>query len=77
MYQQVYFPLTIDQAREEGNEIISQGQMWVYEALGEVASICAVTRNSPTVAAITKVYTSLTWRRNGFAEHLVRSVTQR
>jgi len=29
------------------------------------------------VSAITKVYTCPNWRRQGFAEHLVRSVTRR
>lgn len=51
--------------------------MWVYEAMGEIGSICAVTRNSSMVSAITKVYTTPKWRRRGFAEHLVRQVTQR
>lgn len=49
----------------------------MYEAMGEIASICAATRNSETVSAITKVYTTPKWRRHGFAEHLVRRVTQR
>jgi len=73
----VFYPLNIDRARLEADEIISRGQMWVYEAKGEIGSICAVTRNSPTVSAITKVYTTPKWRRQGFAEHLVRRVTQR
>jgi len=73
----IFYPLNNDKARFEAEEIISQGQMWVYEAMGEIASICAATRNSETVSAITKVYTTPKWRRHGFAEHLVRRVTQR
>ncbi|KAH7923248.1 hypothetical protein BV22DRAFT_1130802 [Leucogyrophana mollusca] len=73
----IYFPLSIDQARVEAGEMISKGQMWLYEVAGQTAAICAVTRNSMTVSAITKVYTSPTWRRRGFAEHLVRYVTRR
>ncbi|KAI9448849.1 hypothetical protein F5148DRAFT_1153315 [Russula earlei] len=44
---------------------------------GEVTSICAVTRSTQNVSAITKVYTTPKWRRRGFAEHLVRNVTRR
>lgn len=72
---QVYFPLTIELAREEAYELVSKRQIWVYEASGAVAAICAVTRSSMKVSAITKVYTCPNWRRHGFAEHLVRSVT--
>ncbi len=42
-----------------------------------MTSICAVTRNTQNVSAITKVYTTPKWRRRGFAEHLVRNVTRR
>ena len=53
------------------------GLIWIYESEGEVTSICAVTRNTQNVSAITKVYTTPKWRRRGFAEHLVRNVTRR
>jgi predicted GNAT family acetyltransferase len=51
-------------------------KVWVYEAVGEIASICALGRDTPKVVAITKVFTTSRWRRHGFAEHLVRHVTQ-
>ncbi|KAG8219582.1 hypothetical protein J3R82DRAFT_533 [Butyriboletus roseoflavus] len=72
----VYFPLTIELARAEAHELVSKGQIWLYEVSGAVAAICAVTRSSMKVSAITKVYTCPNWRRQGFAVHLVRSVTR-
>lgn len=62
-------------AREEADELVYRGQVWVYEVSGAVAAICAVTRSSMKVSAITKVYTCPSWRRQGLAERLVRSVT--
>jgi len=56
--------------------MISQHGVWVYEAMGKIASICAVGRDSQKVAAITKVHTTSAWRKNGFAEHLLRHVTK-
>ncbi|KIJ22010.1 hypothetical protein PAXINDRAFT_63986 [Paxillus involutus ATCC 200175] len=73
----IYFPLTIERARVEADELISKGQVWLYEVSGAVAAICAVTRTSLNVSAITKVYTCPNWRRRGFAEHLVRYVTRK
>ncbi|KAH0838089.1 hypothetical protein J3R83DRAFT_6333 [Lanmaoa asiatica] len=73
----IYFPLTIELARAEARELVSKGQIWLYEVSGAVAAICAVTRSSMKVSAITKVYTCPSWRRQGFAVHLVRSVTRR
>jgi len=73
----VYFPLEIDAATVEARELISNGLIWIYESDGEVTSICAVTRSTQNVSAITKVYTTPKWRRQGFAEHLVRNVTRR
>jgi len=73
----IYFPLDIELARVEAHELVSKGQIWLYEVSGAVAAICAVTRSSMKVSAITKVYTCPNWRRQGFAEHLVRSVTRR
>lgn len=49
--------------------------MWVYDAAGDITTLCAVTRNSHRVSAITKVYTTPRWRRQGCAEFLVREVT--
>ncbi|KAI0756474.1 hypothetical protein C8Q80DRAFT_33771 [Daedaleopsis nitida] len=71
----VYFPLSIERARHEAHELISKGLVWVYDACGDITTICAVTRNSHRVSAITKVYTTPRWRRRGCAEFLVREVT--
>ncbi|KAI0033999.1 hypothetical protein K488DRAFT_84440 [Vararia minispora EC-137] len=73
----IYFPLSIERARIEARELIAKGLIWIYEAESEVTTICAVTRSSHNVSAITKVYTTPKWRRRGFAEHLVRDVTRR
>ncbi|EPQ60255.1 hypothetical protein GLOTRDRAFT_102066 [Gloeophyllum trabeum ATCC 11539] len=73
----VYFPLTIDAARVEAEELIRKRQIWVYDADGEITTICAVTRNSVNVSAITKVYTLVPWRKKGCAQHLVRYVTSK
>jgi len=73
----IYFPLEIDAATIEARELILNGLIWIYESEGEVTSICAVTRSTQNVSAITKVYTTPKWRRRGFAEHLVRNVTRR
>ncbi|PIL31464.1 hypothetical protein GSI_06166 [Ganoderma sinense ZZ0214-1] len=71
----IYFPLSIERARIEARELVSKGLAWVYDASGDITTICAATRNSPHVAAITKVYTTPRWRRRGCAELLVRAVT--
>ncbi|KAF9245864.1 hypothetical protein BU15DRAFT_70925 [Melanogaster broomeanus] len=73
----IHFPLSLECARVEANELISKGQIWIYEVSGTVAAICAVTRTSLNVSAITKVYTCPKWRRRGFAEQLVRYVTRK
>lgn len=72
---QIVFPLSIERARVEARELIAKGLLWVYDAAGDITTICAVTRNSHRVSAITKVYTTPRWRRNGCAEYLVRAVT--
>ncbi|RDX51906.1 hypothetical protein K466DRAFT_3461 [Polyporus arcularius HHB13444] len=71
----IFFPLTIERARIEARELISKGLVWVYDASGDITTICAVTRNSHRISAITKVYTTPRWRRRGCAEFLVRAVT--
>ncbi|EMD32641.1 hypothetical protein CERSUDRAFT_87950 [Gelatoporia subvermispora B] len=73
----IYFPLEIDAARVEARELISKGQIWVYDANGDITTICAVTRDTHRVSAITKVYTTPRFRRQRCAEFLVRSVTAR
>ena len=72
---QIYFPLSIERARVEARELISKRLVWVYDAARDITTICAVTRNSHRVSAITKVYTTPRWRRQGCAEFLVREVT--
>ncbi|KAI0348295.1 hypothetical protein BDW22DRAFT_72055 [Trametopsis cervina] len=71
----VYFPLSLDRAAIEARELITKGQLWVYDLSGAITTICAVTRNTHNVSAITKVYTTPRWRRRGCAEFLVRYVT--
>ncbi|KAI0931511.1 hypothetical protein AcW1_001100 [Taiwanofungus camphoratus] len=73
----VFFPLSLERARIEARELITKGQIWVYDASGDITTICAVTRNSQRVSAITKVYTTPRWRRRRCAEFLVRDVTAR
>ncbi|KAH9081584.1 hypothetical protein EDB83DRAFT_2333641 [Lactarius deliciosus] len=75
--ESVYFPLEIDAAMIEARELTAEGLIWIYESEGEVTSICAVTRSTQNVSAITKVFTTPKWRRRGFAEHLVRNITKR
>ncbi|OBZ79109.1 hypothetical protein A0H81_01524 [Grifola frondosa] len=73
----IFFPLSIERARIEARELIAKGLLWVYDAHGDISTICAVTRNTHRVSAITKVYTTPRWRRRGCAEYLVREVTAR
>ncbi|KAJ7818930.1 hypothetical protein B0H13DRAFT_2453854 [Mycena leptocephala] len=58
--------------------LINKGQLWLGTLMGETASICAVTRSSLHVSAITKssfrLHSSET-RRNGLAQALVKEVT--
>jgi predicted GNAT family acetyltransferase len=66
-------------ATTEAQAYIKKGQLWVHEIAHQdgkkgIASICAVTRASSTVAGITKVYTNPAYRRLGCAERLVRQV---
>ncbi|KAF7295957.1 N-acetyltransferase domain-containing protein [Mycena kentingensis (nom. inval.)] len=78
------FVLTPARARAEAQGLIRQRQVWVHTMRRtdepyereEVACICAFTRNSESVAAITKVYTPKEWRRRGCAERLVRRVVK-
>lgn len=73
------FTMTMDQARIEARLLVENGLVWIHSVSGPdvvsgIASICAVTRQSSTVAAITKVYTNPRFRRMGCAERLVRRV---
>lgn len=74
-YLQVYFPLTLKKAQEEAELLIRKQQVWVYTVEGEAVSICAVTRTTDNVAGMTKVFTTPSSRKRGFAERLVRMVT--
>ncbi|KAF7303163.1 N-acetyltransferase domain-containing protein [Mycena kentingensis (nom. inval.)] len=72
------YPLNASAADAEARELLAHGLVWVYETTDqEIASICAITRTSLRVAAITKVYTRFGWRRRGFAQDLVGEVTRR
>ncbi|KAG6814129.1 hypothetical protein H0H92_002124 [Tricholoma furcatifolium] len=76
------FVLSEKQAIEEATLLISQNQLWVHtiqrdgEVDSHIASIVAVTRESPSVAAITKVFTNRDFRSKRCAERLVRKVVQ-
>jgi len=65
------FTLTNVQARREAEELIRNNQLWVYEVpahsppsgnarrqAAAISTIVAVTRSTPTVSAITKVFTT-------------------
>ncbi|KAJ7286986.1 hypothetical protein C8J57DRAFT_1495468 [Mycena rebaudengoi] len=65
---------------KEAAILIRNQQIWVHgvrragDDHEEIASIAAFTRNSDTVATISKVFTNPAWRRKGCAERLVRRV---
>ncbi|KAJ7184040.1 hypothetical protein B0H12DRAFT_1040461 [Mycena haematopus] len=71
------YPLSLADATAEARKLIDKGQLWVGTLMGEIASICAVTRSSLHVSAITKVYTTPNARRKGLAQALVKEVTSR
>lgn len=60
----------------EANVLLRRYHVWLYEVDGKATSICAVTRTSRNIAAITKVYTPAEERKKGFAERLVSHVTR-
>ncbi|KAL5495095.1 hypothetical protein ACEPAI_557 [Sanghuangporus weigelae] len=72
----IYFPLTQERARQEAQWLVDRKVVWIYGIEHEAVSICAVSRQSDNVAVLTKVYTTPRWRRKGFAETLVRAVTE-
>lgn len=66
---------------KEANYLVKHRRVWVHiakrpGASDEIASICAVTRESDTVSSITKVYTSPNWRKMGCARRLVSFVCE-
>ncbi|KAJ7647819.1 hypothetical protein FB45DRAFT_209699 [Roridomyces roridus] len=74
------FVLSSESALKEAALLIRNNLVWVHgirrpdEEVEEIASIVAFTRNSETLATITKVFTNPRWRRRGCAERLVRRV---
>ena len=73
------FLLTQERARIEAYKMIKLNQLWIYRVptsptTSAVTCMVAVTRTSSTVAAITKVFTSPSWRRRGYAEMLAAHV---
>ncbi|KAG9222509.1 hypothetical protein CCMSSC00406_0002844 [Pleurotus cornucopiae] len=75
------FFLTREGAMKEANYLVKHRRVWVHiakrpGASDEIASICAVTRESDTVSSITKVYTSPNWRKMGCARRLVSFVCE-
>lgn len=72
--------MTQESALQEATYLVQHGLVWVHRILtpgqnqSEIASAVAFTRNSETVATISKVITSARWRRFGCAERLVRRV---
>ncbi|KAJ6520101.1 hypothetical protein C8R45DRAFT_887164 [Mycena sanguinolenta] len=71
------YPLNLADATAEARQLIDKGQLWVGTLMGVIASICAVTRSSLHVSAITKVFTTPNARRKGLAQTLVKEVTSR
>lgn len=84
------YELSSSQAIKEAEGMIRANQLWVYELPSDsqncsnmesvstrtaIATIVAVTRSTPTVSAITKVYTDTAYRSRGCAERLVAHVT--
>ncbi|KAJ7631244.1 acyl-CoA N-acyltransferase [Roridomyces roridus] len=70
------YRLDSNRAREYTQSLIQKGQLWLIEKDGEIASICAVTRSSLRVSAITMVYTTRKHRCLGLARYLVQEVTR-
>ncbi|KAJ6590082.1 hypothetical protein DFH09DRAFT_1140853 [Mycena vulgaris] len=74
------FILTHEGAIKEAAILIRNQQIWVHgvrrvgDVAEDIASIVAFTRNTDTVATISKVFTNPNWRRRGCAERLVRRV---
>lgn len=75
------FVLTQERARTEAYKMIKLNQLWIYRVptsptTSAITCIVAATRSSSTVAAITKVFTSPSWRRRGYAEMLAAHVLE-
>jgi len=71
------FILSVEGAIREATNLIRNNQLWVHEIVRpnqpkQMASIVAVSRQSESVAGITKVFTDPSCRSMGCAERLVR-----
>lgn len=72
--------MTRASALQEAAYLVNNGLVWIHRILtpgqsqSEIASAVAFTRNSESIATVTKVITSVKWRRFGCAERLVRRV---
>ncbi|QRV95049.1 hypothetical protein RhiJN_23067 [Ceratobasidium sp. AG-Ba] len=83
--EMVFHPVSHDFARTKVEEMIQQGQLWIYEypvldasmtrvEYYEVAAIAALTRHTPAIAALSTIYTLPHLRGHRFAERLVARV---
>ncbi|KAF9254830.1 hypothetical protein L218DRAFT_938225 [Marasmius fiardii PR-910] len=72
------FFLSKDDAYTEAEYLIQDKLIWIHSVPGStrVASIVAFTRNCETNATITKVFTNPSYRGQGYAQRLVRRVTE-
>jgi len=74
------FQLTQASALRESTYLVNNNLVWVHrlrvpgQTQSELASVVAFTRNSESIATISKVFTNPKWRRLGCAERLVRRV---
>ncbi|CAE6459875.1 unnamed protein product [Rhizoctonia solani] len=80
--EQALHPISYDQACQKIERMIRQGQVWVYEypvlntsrtrvEYHDICAIAALTRHTPTVAAISSIYTLPLVRGKGIAGQLV------
>ncbi|CAE6458532.1 unnamed protein product [Rhizoctonia solani] len=73
----VYFPLSLEEGRQEAKSMIDAKHLWVYATPQGIATIVASTRRTPNaVASINKVYTPPDFRGKGCAQRLVAHVTR-
>ncbi|CAE6477368.1 unnamed protein product [Rhizoctonia solani] len=78
-------PISNEQARQKVERMIQQGQLWIYEypvfntsktriEYYDICAIAALTRHTPSVAAISSIYTLPFARGRGIAGHLVGQI---
>ena len=74
------YVMSREAALQEARSLIGNKEVWIHLIHEEgneewdVASIVAASRNSESVATVTKVYTNPQWRKLGCAERLLRRV---